>query len=156
MEFLGEQRVIVNPLRIKSWVKNELENSLVLYYLGASRDSAKIITEQIKNVQRNDKESIQAMIEMKEKAYDMKEAILKGDFNAFTSCLNAGWNAKKRMAEIISNKEIDQIYDYILENGGKAAKISGAGGGGFMMIIVNPTKKFELIEALKKKGGTVS
>lgn len=155
MEFLGKQRVIVNPLRIKNWIKNELENSLVLYYLGASRDSAKIITEQIKNVKENDKESIEAMIEMKEMALEMKEAILKGNFDVFASCLNSGWKAKKRMAKVISNKEIDDIYNYIMKNGGKAAKISGAGGGGFMMIIVDPAKRFELVEALEKKGGVV-
>lgn len=155
MEFLGGRRVIVNPLRIKNWIKNEFENSLILYYLGASRDSAKIITEQIKNVEHKNKKNIDAMFETKEKAVVMKEAILKGDFESFANCLNSGWEAKKRMASVISNKEIDKIFDYVMSNGGKAAKISGAGGGGFMMIIVDPTKRFELIEALKEKGGLV-
>lgn len=155
MEFLGGKRVIVNPLRIKNWIKNEFENSLILYYLGASRDSAKIITEQIKNVEKKNRKNIDAMLETKEKAVIMKEAILKGDFEAFAKCLNSGWEAKKRMASVISNKEIDDIFNYVMSNGGKAAKISGAGGGGFMMIIVDPAKRFELVEALKKKGGIV-
>jgi len=155
MEFLGGERVIVNPLRIKNWVKNELENSLILYYLGASRDSAKIITEQIKNVEKKSKKNIDAMLETKGKAVIMKEAILKGDFESFANCLNSGWAAKKRMASVISNKDIDKIFRYVMSHGGKAAKISGAGGGGFMMIIVDPAKRFELVEALKKKGGIV-
>lgn len=155
MEFYENGKVIVNPLRIKSWLKNELENSIFIYFLGVSRDSAKIIEEQIKNTEKNDKDSIDAMFELKEITLRMKEAILKGDFDVFAECLNSGWNAKKKMASVISNKEIEEVYEYVMRNGGKAAKISGAGGGGFMMIAVDPIKKFELMQALRKRGGMV-
>ncbi len=156
MEFYKDKRVVVNPLRIKEWVKNELESSLLLYFMGASRDSAKIIDEQVKNAKQNKKDSIKAMLDLKDNAMLMKEAILKGNLDLFASCLNAGWEAKKRMSSVISNKEIDDVYSYVMKNGGKAAKVSGAGGGGFMMIIADPVKKFELIEALKeRKGGKI-
>lgn len=155
MEFYENGKVIVNPLRIKSWLKNELENSIFIYFLGVSRDSAKIIEEQIKNTEKNNKGSIDAMFELKEITLRMKEAILKGDFDVFAECLNSGWNAKKKMASVISNKEIEEAYEYVMKNGGKAAKISGAGGGGFMMIAVDPIKKFELMQALRKRGGMV-
>lgn len=155
MEFFEGRRVIVNPLRIKNWIKNELENSLVLYYIGASRDSAKIITEQIKNVKDKKMENIEAMLETKEKAVIMKEAVLKGDFESFANCLNSGWEAKKRMASVISNKNIEEIFHYVMSNGAKAAKISGAGGGGFMMIFVDPIKRYGLVKALEKNGGIV-
>ncbi len=151
MEFYDNKRVIVNPLRIKGWVKNELESSLLLYFMGASRDSAKIINEQVKNAKAKKKDSIQAMLDLKENALLMKEAILKGDLDLFASCLNAGWDAKKKMASVISNPEIEETRKYVLNHGGKAAKVSGAGGGGFMMIIADPLKKFELIESLKNR-----
>lgn len=153
MEFYAQDRVIVNPLRLKNWIKNELENSLVLYYTGTSRDSAKIIDEQVRC--QSSEKSLQGMHELKHQAGRMKEAILKGDFNGFADCLRAGWEAKKQTSSVISNPRIDQIYQYVMENGGKAAKISGAGGGGFMMIVCDPKRRFELVEKLKQTDGRV-
>jgi len=155
IEFYDKNRVIVNPLRIKKWIKNEIENSLILYYTGTSRDSAKIIDEQIKSTKTKNKISIEAMHELKKLTFKMKECILKGDFDGFAESLKKGWEAKKSVASVISNPEIDEIYDFIMENGGKAAKISGAGGGGFMMIVCDPVKRFELVEKLKTKKGKV-
>ena len=155
IEFYDNHRVIVNPLRIKKWIKNEIENSLILYYTGTSRDSAKIIDEQIKSTKNKNKTSIEAMHELKKMTFKMKEYILKGDFDGFAESLKKGWEAKKSVASVISNPKIDKIYDFIMENGGKAAKISGAGGGGFMMIICDPVKRFELVEKLKTKKGKV-
>lgn len=155
IEFYENDRVIVNPLRIKNWIKNELESSLVLYYTGTSRDSAQIIDEQVKNTKDKRQESMEGMHELKKYAYAMKECILKGDFYGFSKCLKNGWEAKKRTASVISNPEIEEMYKFIMENGGKAAKISGAGGGGFMMIICDPAKRFELVEKLKKTKGKV-
>lgn len=155
IEFGAHDAVIVNPLRIKNWIINELENSLVLYYTGTSRDSAKIIDEQIKNTELNNTKSIEAMHYLKQEAYDMKNAILKGDFNEVCNCLNKGWEAKKKIASVISNPEIEQMYQYIMSNGAKAAKISGAGGGGFMMILCDPTKRYDLVRSLQKTQGVV-
>lgn len=154
MEFYDHDRVVVNPLRIKNWIQNELENSLVLYYTGTSRDSAKIIDEQKKSTTGGGK-SLEGMHELKVQAQRMKEAILKGDFDGFAACLRDGWEAKKKTSSVISNPHIEKMYQYVLENGGKAAKISGAGGGGFMMIVCDPTKRFGLVEALRKTEGKV-
>ena len=85
----------------------------------------------------------------------MKEAILKGDFDGFADCLRAGWEAKKKTSSVISNPQIDRMYSYVMENGGKAAKISGAGGGGFMMIVCDPAKRFDLVEKLRETNGKV-
>jgi len=153
MEFFDQQRVIVNPLRLKNWIKNELENSLVLYYTGTSRDSAKIIDEQVRC--QKDEKSLEGMHELKRQASLMKEAILKGNFDGFADCLRDGWEAKKKTSSVISNPKIDQMYQFIMENGGKAAKISGAGGGGFMMIVCDPKRRFELVQKLKETDGQV-
>ena len=155
IEFYENERVIVNPLRIKNWILNELENSLILYYTGTSRDSSKIIDEQVKNAKEKNKASMVGMHELKKSAYIMKECLLKADFDGFARCLKTGWEAKKKIATVISNPEIDKIYEFIMSNGGKAAKISGAGGGGFMMIICDPVKRYELVEKLKNTKGNV-
>jgi len=155
MEFYKDDRVIVNPLRLKRWIRNELEASLILFYTGVSRDSANIINEQIRHAQNGDKKNIESMHELKNQAIIMKEALLKGDFSGFSNCLLNGWLAKKNAASCISNSFLDELYQYAIENGAKSAKISGAGGGGFMMIYCNPCSRISLINALKKKQGII-
>ena len=80
MEFHPGERVVVNPLRIKNWIISELEASVLLYFGGVSRDSARIIDEQSANVERNEATAIDAMHALKAEAIAMKECLLKGDF----------------------------------------------------------------------------
>jgi D-glycero-alpha-D-manno-heptose-7-phosphate kinase len=155
MEFHQDDRVIVNPLRLKRWIRNELENSLVLYYTGISRESANIIRQQIQSTKAGNAKNLESMHDLKTQAVKMKEALLIGDFKRFADCLAESWKAKKNAADAISNPAIDGLYDYMMENGGSAGKISGAGGGGFMMCFCDPCNRMKLIGALKKLGGTV-
>jgi D-glycero-alpha-D-manno-heptose-7-phosphate kinase len=95
------------------------------------------------------------MHELKRQAVLMKEALLKGDFRGFSSCLLNGWFAKKNAAASISNSSLDELYQYALDNGAQSAKISGAGGGGFMMIFCDPCRRIALIGALRKEQGLI-
>ncbi|WP_152395471.1 GHMP family kinase ATP-binding protein [Paenibacillus guangzhouensis] len=155
IEFYNDDRVIVNPLRVKSWIVNELENSLVLYYTGASRESAKIIDEQVKNTTGKNMKSIEAMHELKIDALVMKEMVLKGDLRTFANYLGKSWEAKKRTASTITNQSIDRVYDIAIASGAYAGKVSGAGGGGFMMFMVDPAKRINLIKELQRLDGVV-
>lgn len=155
MEFLQNDIVIVNPLKIKRWISDELEASMLLYFTGASRESAKIIDEQKKNTSQGKNDAIEAMHLIKQSAIDMKLAILKGDINGFADILRTGWENKKRMASHISNPMIQEAMDVAMNSGAKAGKVSGAGGGGFIMFVVEPTRKKEVEKALKALGGTV-
>ncbi|MDR2417791.1 MAG: dehydrogenase [Treponema sp.] len=155
MEFYEKERVIVNPLRLKRWIRNELEASLVLYYTGVSRESANIIKRQIENTEKHNKKSIESMHKLKHQAVLMKEALLKGEFKHFSACLLNGWLAKRNMAESITNVFIEELYEYALAHGAESAKISGAGGGGFMMIYCDPARRVKLVQALKQKDGVV-
>lgn len=151
IEFSENDRVIVNPLRIKNWIKNELESSVILYFLGTSRDSAKIINHQIESTKIE--AALNAMHRVKAATFDMKEAILKGDFENFVLCMQETWKAKKETSSAISNDKIEETYDLVMKNGGRAAKISGAGGGGFMMIVCDPTARYNLMSILNKTDG---
>ncbi len=155
MEFYAEDRVIVNPLRIKSWIWNELEASLVLYFTGVSRASAKIIDEQSRNVREGNSASIDAMHRLKQEAVQMKEALLLGDLAQFATVMQSGWQAKKQSASSITNPMIDKLEELAFANGAHAAKVSGAGGGGFMMFICDPAERVRLVRALAAQGGTV-
>lgn len=155
MEFYGDGRVVVNPLRIKNNVLFELEASLVLYFTGVSRESATIIAEQSRNMERDDASAINALHELKAEAVSMKEALLKGDFNSFVDSMQKSWEQKKRTAHLISNPHINGVYEAAMRNGARAGKVSGAGGGGFMMFFANPEQRMQLIRTLEGFGGNV-
>lgn len=155
MEFYDNDKVIVNPLRIKNWIKDELEASMILFYTGASRSSADIIDQQKKNTDEGNQQAIDAMHALKVTAIKMKEAILKGDINSFSDILGHSWIEKKKMAKQISNPMIDNIFEIALKNGAKAGKVSGAGGGGFIMFVVDPVKKLKVVKALQQLEGKV-
>ena len=154
MEFYDNKRVIVNPLRIKNWIIDELEASCVLYFTGITRQASIIEEEKANTVSRNT-QAMDAMNKVKQDAFAMKEAILKGNIKSFSLLLNQSWESKKKMASSITNSDIDKIYNLAMDNGACAGKISGAGGGGFMFFMVNPVKKMKLVNALNKGGGRV-
>ena len=151
MEFGQNNQVLVNPLRIRESVISELEASLLLFYTGASRHSAAIISEQTKNVEGGNLKAIEAMHQIKQEAVRMKEALLRGDFALLHDILRASWQSKKQMASKIVNKEIQELYELALAAGAYCARISGAGGGGFMMFLTDPIRKDQVAEALKDK-----
>ena len=155
MEFLKDDMVIVNPLKMKRWVIDELEASMVLYFTGRSRQSANIIDEQRKNTSAGNSEAVEAMHRIKQTAVDTKLALLKGDINGFAEILRIGWENKMKMASHVTNPVIQEAIDTALAAGAKAGKVSGAGGGGFIMFVVEPTRKKELINALEKLDGYV-
>lgn len=149
MEFGSNGRVLVNPLRIKDWVISELEASLLLYFTGKSRTSADIIQEQSQNVRDRNEDALGAMHAMKEEAYRMKECLLRGDFRRLHEVLRGSWESKKRMARQISNEQIEGLYACAIGAGAYCAKISGAGGGGFMMLLTDPIHKDRVAAALR-------
>ena len=153
MEFFPEEKVIVNPLRIKDIYLNELAHNLVLYYTETSRLSSSIIEAQKKNVLSNNQQSIMAMHRLKEQSFRMKEALLKGELDKIGEILDFGWQSKKKMATGITNPLLDEIYDTAKENGATGGKISGAGGGGYMFFYCPSNSRHKVIQALRKFGG---
>ena len=155
MEFLKDDMVIVNPLKVKRWIIDELEASLVLYFTGQSRSSAAIIDQQRANTTKGETKSIEAMHRIKQSAVDMKLALLKGDMREFARILGQAWEDKKKMADAITNPVIENAFSVAMQAGAVAGKVSGAGGGGFCMFMVDPAKKRPVVEALKQLDGFV-
>jgi D-glycero-alpha-D-manno-heptose-7-phosphate kinase len=153
MEFYGDDNVVVNPLRIKQQYLFELENNLLLYYTATNRESAKIIEKQSKNVVDKKEKSIEAMHQLKQQSQMMKEAILKGRLHEIGEILDFGFRQKRQMAEGISNNMLEEIYDEAKKAGATGGKISGAGGGGFMIFYCPGISKYRVTEALIKFGG---
>ncbi len=156
MEFYADERAIINPLRVKNWIICELEASLVLFYTGVSRESAKIIADQSGNVKAGSVDAMEAMHGIKREALVMKECLLRGDFDGIIGSMRQGWDSKKRSARTVTNSHMNEIYSASLSAGALAGKVSGAGGGGFMMFFVPPDKRMDVIRALHRFEGQVS
>lgn len=153
MEFSAGEKVIVNPLRIKQQYLFELENNLLLYYTSTSRESAAIIEKQSKNVTDKKENSIDAMHQLKHQAQLMKEALLMGRLHEIGEILDFGFEQKRKMADGISNGLMENIYTSAKKAGATGGKISGAGGGGFMIFYCPDISKYDVTEALSKFGG---
>jgi len=148
MQFLQDDKVIVNPLRIRQRYQDELAHNLLLYYTETSHVSAEIIQGQIDNVKAKNNASIEAMHQLKEQAVWMKESLLKGDIDAIGEILNFGWEHKKKTASGITNPLLDDIYTTAINAGATGGKVSGAGGGGFMFFYRPATSRYAVEKAL--------
>ncbi|MCG9898540.1 MAG: dehydrogenase [Sediminibacterium sp.] len=155
MEFYGNDQVIVNPLRIRQEYIHELENNLVLYFTKTSRASAAIIEEQQSNVKNSIESSVEAMHQLKEQSRMMKEALLKGRLHEIGEILDYGFQQKKKMASQITNSFLEETYEAAKKAGATGGKISGAGGGGFMIFYCPDNTRYQVIETLQRLGGEV-
>jgi D-glycero-alpha-D-manno-heptose-7-phosphate kinase len=155
MEFFTNDKVIVNPLRIRENYLSELSHNLVLFFTATSRESATIIKEQQSNVHQKNTNSIDAMHQLKAQALQMKEAMLQGKLDTIGEILDFGFVQKRKMAQNISNQLIEKIYETAISAGATGGKISGAGGGGFMIFYCPGTTRYAVIDALQQYNGEI-
>ncbi len=156
MEFYDHEKVIVNPLRIRTEVLNELAFNMVLYYTGTSRLSSEIIEKQQQSIKQKNSLSVNAMHKTRDIAVRIKEAILKSDLDRVGEIMHEGWQYKKQLAQGVSNSQIDAIYNAVRKAGALGGKISGAGGGGFMFFYCPGNTRFQVIETLRTFGGEIT
>ncbi|WP_417528900.1 GHMP kinase [Marinomonas shanghaiensis] len=153
MEFYANDHVIVNPLRIRRYIISELEASLILYFTGASRDSAKIINDQIASMKEDNGARIEAMHNVKRSAYKIKELLFRADIKGVANEFKDSWESKKATSNSITNPIINAIERDIFAAGALSMKVSGAGGGGFIMIFVEPETRLDVEAVLVKFEG---
>lgn len=163
MEFTTNGKVAVTPLVLEDKILNELEFSTILYYNGQSRKSAdqqltltkNIINHQIQNAAEQKDTTIAALDAIKQTAYVMKDYLINGDLQSFADCIKKGWENKKKTSSIVTNAELDNIINFATCHGAEAVKVSGAGGGGFLLLFCDPINRQKLTESLKTLGGNV-
>jgi D-glycero-alpha-D-manno-heptose-7-phosphate kinase len=149
-------RVIVNPLRVREEITHELELSLLLCFTGITRDSAWVIEDQTQRAISDSTETIEGLRAQKDLALAMKAALLTGALHDFGSLLGEAWTQKKRMSPLISNPRIDELYEIALRNGALGGKITGAGGGGYILLFCDFAKKHKVIDALEFAGAGIT
>jgi len=147
MEF-KEESVVVNPIKIKNEVENEIENNILLYFTNFTRNSSEILTEQIKKVDENNESSILSLHGLSEQAKMIKDRLIKGNIGGFGEILDYGFQQKKMLANGISTPEIELLYETALKAGATGGKISGAGGGGFIFFYCPNNTKYNVIKVL--------
>jgi D-glycero-alpha-D-manno-heptose-7-phosphate kinase len=149
-------RVIVNPLRISDEVAYELELSLLLCFTGITRDSAQVIDDQTRRARASADETLAGLRAQKELAVAMKAALLTGALREFGELLGEAWAEKKRMSPLISNPRVDELYQLARSKGALGGKLTGAGGGGYILLFCDFVTKHRVIDALEFAGAEVT
>lgn len=155
IEFHGEDRVVVNPLRIRPDIANELHSSLLLCYTGMTRKSGGILRRQIEGVVAGRAESLEALGRIKESAVRAKEALLTGDLGGFAEAIDGAWREKQRLASGISNQRIEELYERGMKAGALGGKVIGAGGGGYILFVCPFTRRPAISQAMEAAGARV-
>jgi len=155
IEFLGEDRVVVNPLRIPTDVENELHGSLLLCYTGMTRTSGGILRRQVEGYTQGNTASVDSLQRIKALTIEMKEALLTGDLGSFAEILDESWQAKRHLAEGITNDRIDELYAHARGAGALAGKLLGAGGGGFLLLFCPFERRPAIAQAMEDAGARV-
>jgi D-glycero-alpha-D-manno-heptose-7-phosphate kinase len=144
--------VTVTPLNLAPATRRQLEKNLMLFFTGSTRQASAILKEQKKSSEQNDPQVLEALHAVKAMAFEVKDYLERGDLTAFGKLLDRAWQNKKRMATGISNPLIDECYALALEHGALGGKITGAGGGGFLMLYCEEQCQLAVTNALEAKG----
>ena len=151
IEFVAAGTVVA-PLRIRWNVASELEERLVLVYTGGSRPSGGIIADQVRRYRAGDVDAVTAMDEQKALANEARRALLAGDLDRFGDVTHRAWQSKKRMSDRISTPSIESLYAHARAAGAIGGKVSGAGGGGYMVFVTRHDGRKDVVEALRGDG----
>jgi D-glycero-alpha-D-manno-heptose-7-phosphate kinase len=148
----SSQGVTVEPLNIDPDVRQTLERRLMLFFTGSSRESTSILKHQRKSTQDQDGAVLQALHNIKQVAIDMQACLEQGDLDEFARLLHYSWQEKRRLAPGLSTGFIDECYNLALLNGASAGKITGAGGGGFLLLYCHVHAQDTVTRALEDRG----
>jgi len=145
MEFTLAGQVLCERIDLGSDLLRRLNESLLLFFTGVTRQADSILGEQKRNI--NDRMAI--LREMKQMAYTARDELRAGNLEAMGRLLHEGWQLKKQLASQISNGAIDEMYQTARRAGALGGKITGAGGGGFLLLYCLPERREAVRDALK-------
>ncbi|MBU1101991.1 MAG: galactokinase [Bacteroidetes bacterium] len=144
--------VKVTPLPLHEEIIYEMENRLMMFYTNIERDANMILAEQSSKAKANEEDVIEAMHQIKNIGYRVKESLIEGDVCSFGELLHEHWLTKKAISNKMSSSQIDDWYDLAMRNGALGGKVMGAGGGGFMLFCVGNGKRKHLRKTLEEAG----
>jgi len=142
----------VEPLKIPREVRLRLETDVMLFFTGRTRESSKILRSQDRSTKDKSGRVVQSLHAIKQVAFDVKKAIESGDLVEFGRLLDHSWQTKKNLAQGITNPRIDRLMDIAKKNGALGGKLTGAGGGGYMMLFCEKANQRPLTKAMVAEG----
>jgi D-glycero-alpha-D-manno-heptose-7-phosphate kinase len=148
----SSEGVTVEPINIEREVYQALERRLMLFFTGSSRESTSILKHQRKSTEQQDESVLQALHNIKQVAVEVQRCLEKGELDEFARLLHYSWQEKRRLAPGLSTGFIDECYGQALEHGALGGKITGAGGGGFLMLYCPETRQEAVTLALEERG----
>lgn len=148
VKFLPGGEVSLEPIVCSEAFMDQIQKNLLLFYTSHNRHSSRIIEEQIRHVEQGDRDPLEAMHRLKDQSRLMRLAFEREDYGSIALLIDEGFAQKKKMAAGITNEQIDKIYEAVKRSGALAGKISGAGGGGFMIFCVSDSTVGKVREAL--------
>jgi D-glycero-alpha-D-manno-heptose-7-phosphate kinase len=154
IELYGDH-VVANPLRIAADIMLELEHNLLLCYTGTTRQSDHIIEDQMGRYEAGEEGAVAGLMAQKELALEMKNALLQRRLGEFGELLHSAWEAKKRMSTRISNDRIEELYGAARNAGAIGGKVTGAGGGGYLLLYCQHDRKHHVAAKMRELGATV-
>ena len=147
-----DEQVYVEPIKINKSTFDELQENLLLFFIGDTRKNADILSNQLDNIKQRRKETIESLNYVKGLAEEMNSSLKQSDITLFGELLHKGWLAKKKFTKGVSNEDVDKIYDVALENGASGGKLTGAGGGGHMLFYCEKSKHDGFIQKMEDIG----
>jgi D-glycero-alpha-D-manno-heptose-7-phosphate kinase len=144
--------VTVEPVQISETTWQTLEGRLMLFFTGSSRQSSNILRYQKKRGEQGDKHVIERLMAIKELGLAIREALETGDLDTFGELMHRSWVQKRSLAPNISNSSIDRVYELAQAHGATGGKITGAGGGGFLMLYCQEQYQDAVTQALEDMG----
>jgi len=150
--FAPDGNTLVEPIHQDPALIRELESNLMLFFTGAARNSWIILQEQEKSTLRHAGATLEALHEVKALAATMRSAVEWGDLHRFGELLHQAWQAKRRVSSKISTAHIDDLYSLATRNGALGGKITGAGGGGFLLLYCEAEHQAAVRDAMQAAG----
>jgi len=151
LEIAKDGTVSVNRAHLDMELLQALESNIFLFYTGAARDATAILQKQDAATKDKDKNVVDSLLEIKDIGIEIRDAVVRGNLRRFGELLDVHWHTKKRLSNGVSNPQIDAWYDLAKRHGAIGGKISGAGGGGFLMLYCEDRKSC-LREAMRGAG----
>ena len=139
------------PLALSVDLVEALENNLLLFFTGETRNATAILQQQDQGTRQRDAVVVSSLREIKDIGMEIRDSIVQGDLRRFGELLDVHWQSKKRLSSGVTNPQIDAWYELAKHHGAVGGKISGAGGGGFLMLYCEE-RKAELREAMRRAG----
>lgn len=150
--FYQDGHTTVEPLELREDVRRELQENLMLFFTGSAHRSWTILKAQEQATREAESTAVNSLHRTRAIAAEMSAALSDGNLDEFARLLDEAWQAKRHVSGEITNAKIDHLYDVARRSGALGGKLTGAGGGGFLLLYAEKHRQAAIREALRQEG----